>query len=109
MSEEAFERKGYFYELSLEMVRLRFKIASKVVPTVRKNFKRKYQNTTLSCPSCKNLDNQNSNPQEDSQSHLLLDCPAFEQLREDKDFSNDQELTEFFKAVIEYRIKNSQE
>ena len=39
----------------------------------------------------------------------MLDCPAFEELREDNDLSNDQDLTEFFKAVIEYRIENNQD
>ena len=80
MSTETFERKEYFYKLTLEMVRLRFKISSKIVPTVRNNFKRKYKSTNLSCPSCIDFNPQTSSPREDSQNHLMLDCPAFEEL-----------------------------
>ena len=54
MCKEEFERKKYFQELNLEQVRMRMKVSSKVVPTVRSHFKRKYRNKTLSCPSCKN-------------------------------------------------------
>ena len=102
MSTETFEKKQYFSELTLEMVRLKFKISSKVVPTIRNNFKRKYKDSSFSCPSCRNLDSQVSNHVEDSQSHVMLYCPAFVELRENKDLSNDRDLTEFFKAVIEY-------
>ena len=53
METEEFGRKDYFHNLDLEGVRLRMKISSKVVPTVRSHFKRKYREKSLRCPSCK--------------------------------------------------------
>ena len=47
MSKEKFERKSYFFENNLEDVRMMFKIKSEVLPTVRKNFARKYKNQSL--------------------------------------------------------------
>ena len=48
---EQFERKSYFFEMNLDSVRDRFRIANQMVETVRKNFSRKYRNKSLSCPS----------------------------------------------------------
>ena len=44
----------------------------------------------------------------DSQSHVLL-CPAFSDLRENMDLEDDRELVEFFKSVVERRIKNGED
>ena len=94
--------------MDLENVRMKFKITSKVVPTIRKNFPGKYKSRSLNCPSCRNLNSDDSNPQEDTQFHLMFECPTFEDLRADKDFGNDDHLTAFFKAVIDYRAENDQ-
>ena len=108
LSKEKFERKFYFSELDLESVRLMFKIQSKVVPTVRKNFSSKYRNKSLSCQSCKNLNPSFSNPQEDTQHHLITECPTFEDIRKNKDMKNSKHLTEFFKYIIQHRIDNDE-
>ena len=52
---EEFKRKEYFNTLDLEGVRLKIKLTSKVVPTVRTHFKRKYRDKSLRCPSCRNF------------------------------------------------------
>ena len=85
-------------------MRMKFKITSEVVPTVRKNFSRKYRRSSLLCPSCRNTSNQ----KEDTQVHLIFECPAFEDLRKDKNMENDQHLTDFFKAVVAYRIEHDE-
>ena len=54
------------------------------------------------------MDFEESNPKEDTQYHLMFECPTFEDLRSDKDMNNDDHLTAFFKAVIEYRAENNQ-
>ena len=103
-SQEKFERKNYFFEKNIDDVRLMFKISSEILPTVRKNFSRKYKNKTLSCPSCRNT----SSPKEDTQKHLMLECPTITFQRLEKDFSNDTHLIKFFKSVIAYGIENNE-
>ena len=87
---------------------MKFKITGEVVPTVRKNFPGKYKSKSLICPSCRNSNTDIRNPKEDSQFHLMFECPTFEPLRMDKDLNNDEDLTSFFKEVIEYRIENNE-
>ena len=109
LSLEKFERKPYFFKMSLEDIRLTFKIKSKVTPTVRKNFSGKYRKSSLLCPSCRNSDVSSSIQTEDTQEHIMFDCPAFSSLRENQDMSDDEQLKNFFKAVLDYRFNHNQE
>ena len=105
LSKEKFGRKQYFFAKNLEDVRTIFKIKSEVFPSIRKNFSQKYKKESLNCPSCRNI----SSPKEDSQKHLMFECPTFNSVRENKDFSNDSDLLEFFKSVLEYKIENNED
>ena len=87
MSKETFERKKYFFENNLEEVRFMFKIKSEILPTIRKNFPRKYKNQTLNCPSCRSNDNDLSSPQEDTQKHLTTKYPVFADYRVNRDLN----------------------
>ena len=110
MSKETSKRKKYFFENNLEEVRFMFKIKSEILPTIRKNFPRKYKNQTLNCPSCRSNDNDLSSPQEDTQKHLMFNCPTFASLRMDKDLvNNDTHLLQFLRDVIQYRIENNED
>ena len=104
LSKENFERKKYFFEQNIDDVRIMFKIKSEVLPTIRKNFSRKYKRQTLICPSCRNI----SSPKEDTQKHLMLECPTFASYRLEKDLSKDTDLIDFFKSVIAHRIENNE-
>ena len=55
LSKESFERKPYFYSMNLESVRMKFKISSHMVQTVRKICKGKYKLHSPRCPSCKDF------------------------------------------------------
>ena len=101
-AKETFGRKEYFYNLDLEGVRTRFRISSKMFPTIRKNFSRKYQNQTLTCPACSNLQEEKYL---DTQDHVLTVCSAYSDLRNDLDLSEDKDLVIFFKNVLERRIE----
>ena len=109
LSQEKFEKKSYFSELDLENVRMKFKIRSRVVPTIRKNFPSKYRNRSLTCQSCKSMHDPFSIPPEDSQSHLILECPAFVNFREGKNMENDLHLAQYFRAIIKHRMDNNVE
>ena len=133
---EDFQRKEYFFKMNLESVRTRFRVANEMVATIRKNFSSKYRNKTLTCPSCIDVDppnisnsdnnspNNNSNSQQhnnssnnkqnslkpvDTQSHVLHECVAFEDLREKFDTREDTQLVEFFKEVVKRRIENGED
>ena len=114
LSSEPFERKSYFSNLSLSKARMRFRIASSYVQTVRGNFSRKYRNKSMACPGCSNSDppapatSSQSQPrdskdalvdqsQRDTQSHLL-ECVAYSDLRVslEQDPMNDEKLADFF-------------
>ena len=84
-----------------------FKIKSEVVPTIRKNFSRKYRDKSLACPSCREFWPKLFSPVEDTQHHLITECPAFVDLRKYKDMENSEHLAEFFKAVIQHRMENN--
>ena len=108
---EPFGRKEYFSKLSLENVRYRFRISNKLVSGIRKNFSAKYRkkNISLYCPTCKDTDNNSvvsTNRVEHSQSHVLYDCEAFSDLREDLDTEDDGMLVEYFKKVVERLIQD---
>ena len=55
---DEFKRKEYFDSLDLEGVRMKIKLTSKVVPTIRTHFKRKSKERSLRCPSWKNFSSQ---------------------------------------------------
>ena len=116
--DDSFCRKPYFYQLDIEAARYRFRISSLLVHTIRGNYSGKYRkkNEPLTCPSCRNQSNEsnlnhsviNNEFPTDSQSHVLV-CPAFSDLRENMDLEDDRELVEFFKSVVERRIKNGED
>ena len=113
LSLEPFERKGYLNSLSLENARMRFKVASSVIPTVRSHFSRKYRPTSLSCPACSSSSNPTSRePEEetnprDTASHILLVCDEYSDLKgDDFDHTDDKMLAEFFLKVVQRRIAN---
>ena len=110
LSQETYERKSYFFDLSLENARMRFRVSSKLVPTILANFSSKYRRRgqSLTCPSCSALTPDRSE-QEDSigqteplhsQSHILTECVAVRDLREECEPRDDFSLAEFFKKVV---------
>ena len=118
LSSEPLKRKSYLSSLSLENARMRFRVASSFVNSVRTNFSRKYEKTSLACPSCsvtresETTNHSEANSQEpirDTQAHLLS-CPGYSDLQgEQFDPKNDQMLAEFFTNVVQRRIENSQD
>ena len=108
LSQETFERKPYFLNLSLESARMRFRVASKLVPTILANFASKYRRRgqSLACPSCSaphhatSSDGEERNQPLHSQSHILTDCAAVSDLRAECEPRDDFSLAEFFKKVV---------
>ena len=108
---ETHGRKKYFQTLDLEGVRMRFRILSGMVNTVKSNFKQSFKNKSLTCESCKHLmvgEREEDKPI-DSQLHLIESCKAFEDLRTQSDLNSDAGIVSFFKEVIHRRIVNSED
>ena len=116
LENDNFARKPYFSKLDIESARYRFRISSSLVHTIRGNFSDKYRkrNEPLTCPSCRNLNTNTTSSNNsfelptDSMSHVMI-CPAFRDMRENLDTDNDRDLVEYFKGVVERRIRNSED
>ena len=81
---------------------------------VKAKFPRKYRTDGLNCPSCKQTKKKtngnatqspphNSSIPAESQSHLMADCSAFDDLREKYDLSEDDQVVAYFKEVLSRR------
>ena len=91
-----------------------FRIKSKLVPTIRKNFSSKYRKMgqPLTCPSCSQMNEsltsrsttgeqgETSPVPLHSQTHILYDCEYVSDLRNDCDPEDDQSLVDFFTKVV---------
>ena len=97
--------------MNLESARMVFRVRSKLVQTVRKNFSRKYRSSSLKCQSCPGLNDSQNNRTlpEDTQTHLINHCPAFSDLRVEHDLDSDKGLAEFFKEVVNRRIESGED
>ena len=108
---ESFERKSYFSDLDLENARMIFRVRSNLVQTVRRNFSRKYRTSSLKCQSCfcPDASPNNQTLPEDTQSHLISHCSAFDDLRVKHDLDTDKGLGEFFREVVNRRIERGED
>ena len=70
-----------------------------MVPKVKENFPSKFRNKYPTCSSCEQPEST------DSQRHLVSDCPALRDIREQYDTETDLGIVEFFRAVIDRRIQ----
>ena len=94
--------KDYFKELNVNDSRVRFKIASEMLPSIKMNFQsdKKFTADCWTCDGCRDGFTDNR----DSQNHVIF-CEAYEEFRIGKDLSKDQDLVDYFKSVIEHRMK----
>ena len=104
LEKQTYELKSYFKELKVNDSRIRFKIETKMLPTVKMNFQsdNKFTADNWVCDGCRN----GHNDKRDSQSHVLS-CEAYEVFRTGKDLTKDQDLVDFFKCVVDHRLKTA--
>ena len=96
MKYEEYGRKDYLSNLRLDEVRTLFRTRTMMMD-VKDNFRSKkdYSADLSMCDSCETAI--------ESQSHVLW-CPAYSELRENKDLSSNKDLTEYMGKVM--RIRN---
>ena len=111
MSKETFEQKPFLRSLSLENSRMKYKVISNVIPTVRSHFSRKYRPRSLTCPGCTptHVPNNQEVPK-DTTEHILLTCDAYSDLKDEEfDHNNDRMLAEFFRKVVQRRLEEGED
>ena len=93
MANEDFETKCYMNNLSLSDARINFKVRSRML-NVKLNYKNDPMNSASlwRCDSCQT-------GQIESQDHVLY-CPAYADLRVDKDINNDSDLVQYMRNVL---------
>ena len=97
MKQEIYEEKSYISDMKMHDARVNFSLHSRMF-----NCKMNYLNNPVfkaemwQCDSCQSC--------VDSQSHILY-CPAYQQLREGKSLSSDQDIVSYFQEVLAIRLK----
>ena len=95
--EENFELQPYMTNLQLTQARQKFRLRSFTTRLVKMNFPsdKGFTSDLWSCWHC---------PSIDTQDHIM-NCPAYKDLRKDKNLSNDRDLISYFQDVIKLREK----
>ena len=98
--------KMYFKTLNVPDSRMRFKIASFMVPTIRMNFKsnKRFAAESWSCSGCRDPRDPVRLGVKDTQEHVMR-CEAYSDLRVDKDVESDYDLVHYFRQVIARRTE----
>ena len=102
-----FKVKTYFNDMSIADSRLKFKLVSKMLPCIKANFPsdKRYARKSLSCDSCELQNPENTEKPKDTQEHVLI-CRAYESFRQGKNLSNDKDLVQYFRQVMNHRMLN---
>ena len=97
MHDDTFLLKSYFKDLKVEDARLKFKLVSSMTPTVQMNFQseKSYTANMWTCSGCK--------ANRDTQLHIL-NCEAYEHIRTNRDMTNDADLVDYFREIIDLRV-----
>ena len=98
LEKEDFETKPYLKKLNLADARLKFALRTRMTRTVQTNFKGdpKFKSNDWKCQECQVLD---------TQEHIVR-CPTYRSLRNEKDLTNDKDLIDYFRKVIDIRSKD---
>ena len=93
--------RGYLKELNVSESRTFFKHRTRMTRYAKTNFKNDphYAKSLWKCDNCPNID---------SEQHILW-CKEYEDLRLDKDLSNNKELCQYLKEALKLRAKQELE
>ena len=94
---ERFEFKKYLKNKNVHEARIAFKMRTKMLE-IKMNFQYdiKYMVDLWQCDSCRRA--------VDTQTHVL-NCPAYQSQREDKDFGDFNDLVTYYSEVMQIRSK----
>ena len=97
MKGESYGEKSYISDMKMQDARVNFSLRSRMYEC-KMNFLNNpvFKAEMWRCDSCQSC--------VDSQSHILY-CPAYQQLREGKSLSSDQDIVSYFQEVLAIRLK----
>ena len=100
-----FKLKSYFKTMPISDAILKFKLVSKMTPTVEMNFMsdKRFSMNLWKCAGCNPLSGIGFR---DTQDHILV-CSGYQKFREGKDLTKDSDLVYYFKCVIQHRMKDA--
>ena len=95
--------KPYIIELDVAAARLRFKINTKMTPTVQMNFQSdpSYTHQLWKCVGCSEL-NGTDIGHRDTEQHIIS-CTGYLHFRHNKNLDIDRDLVDYFRLVIKSR------
>ena len=87
--------KSYMKNLNLVDARMKFALRSRMTKSVMMNYKGvpEFKKIGWKCETCGELD---------TQEHILV-CPLYKHLRAEKVLSNDKDVVDYFRQVIQIR------
>ena len=96
VAEETGYGKGYMKQNNIEDSRTMFRYRTKMLE-LKEKMKGRYGRENLGCEACSTGD-------VESQSHVLQ-CTAYEDLREGRDLDKDRDMIAYFREVLKRRLK----
>ena len=105
--QEDFKLQPYLQALSIPEARLKFKLKTRMTPTVRMNFPSEFARKLWTCPGCSEdkAEHDTVEGMRDTQAHILI-CPGYADLRQDKDLSSEKDLVGYFRLVLNKRLES---
>ena len=108
---EKCQLQPYMTKLNIAEARLKFKLKTRMTPTVRMNFQSdpEFASKLWTCPGCTAQSHKVQEKVEgrrDTQAHILT-CAGYAQFREHKDLTDDKDLTKYFSQVIQQRMDDN--
>ena len=96
MNADDFTRKEYLSNLNVSDARIKFRLSSNMLQTVKMNFQSdpSYRDSLWSCNDCGKID---------TQQHLLY-CEGYKIYRQGKDLDNDADLVRYVKSILQHRL-----
>ena len=96
---EEYGAKEYLSSLNIADARLKFALRTCMTRSVQANFKNDptYKSNDWKCKECQVLD---------TQEHIVR-CPVYSSIRSGKDLSNDKDIVEYFRKVIDIRSRDN--
>lgn len=92
--EEDYEMKNYLKEMKMSDARVHFRVRTRMIRCKMNQPSDPINKATLwQCTGCGNVD---------TQSHILY-CPAYQELREGKSLSSDEDIVHYFRKVMSIR------
>ena len=104
---EPYQVQPYLKSLNIADARLRFKLKTRMAPSVMMNFSSdaEFSKQFWTCPGCGNgsdkADGQVGGCR-DTQTHIMI-CPGYAELRQDKNM--DRDLVQYFSQIIKKRLE----